>query len=403
MQGPALPARSADVTNKAGATTVNEALLAMGMVMEDKNYSAWVASEKRDAIFYSFGWFLLVNLLVSLFLFFHRFRSTDYDSSADFMQNAPAIVAVSLVSALAYLILKLLTPHSKRGAWWVLVGCVALLALLWCVVFDHLIDLNAVNLIYPLTVALMFSALIPFYLSPMLLFLFSVPILSMVIGENIVIRGAFSLVNLASYALILILLYSAKRMLEKWFMLAMERERENRRLIERLSKLAHRDPLTGLSNRRYFNAYFDSVFVRESSGVEHFSVILIDVDYFKKYNDHYGHQAGDECLVRLAECFLRCVRRSQDLVARYGGEEFIILLPKADLHEAVAVAERIKTQVAALQIPHAQSGVSPWVSVSQGIAQWRPGVDKQRLIASADRALYQAKSQGRSSYQVADS
>lgn len=318
------------------------------------------------------------------------------------MQNAPAIVAVSLVSALAYLMLKLLIPRSKRGAWWVLVGCVALLALLWCVVFDHLIDLNAVNLIYPLTVALMFSSLIPFYLSPMLLFLFSVPILSMVIGENIVIRGAFSLVNLASYALILILIYSAKRMLEKWFMLAMERERENQRLIERLSKLAHRDPLTGLSNRRYFNAYFDSVFARESSGVEHFSVILIDVDYFKKYNDHYGHQAGDECLVRLAECFLRCVRRSQDLVARYGGEEFIILLPKSDRREAMAVAERIKTQVAALQIPHAQSGVSPWVSVSQGIAQWRPGVDKERLIASADRALYQAKSQGRSSYQVAD-
>ena len=200
----------------------------------------------------------------------------------------------------------------------------------------------------------------------------------------------------------LFLIYSAKRMLEKWFMLAIERERENKQLIDRLGKLANRDPLTGLANRRYFSNYFDSVFSREAESREPFAIILLDVDFFKKYNDHYGHQMGDECLIRLAECFENSVRRSQDLVARYGGEEFIILLPKADRAEAIAVAERIKSQVAAIAIPHEGSDVGQWVTVSQGIALWRADVGREQLVEMADKALYQAKANGRNGYTLAE-
>ncbi|MNE33591.1 Phytochrome-like protein cph2 [compost metagenome] len=224
----------------------------------------------------------------------------------------------------------------------------------------------------------------------------------MSISENIILRGAASVANVFSYLLMLFLIYSAKRMLEKWFMLAIERERENKQLIDRLGKLANRDPLTGLANRRYFSNYFDSVFSREAESREPFAIILLDVDFFKKYNDHYGHQMGDECLIRLAECFENSVRRSQDLVARYGGEEFIILLPKADRAEAIAVAERIKSQVAAIAIPHEGSDVGQWVTVSQGLALWRADVGREQLVEMADKALYQTKANGRNGYTLAE-
>ncbi|MNZ87386.1 Phytochrome-like protein cph2 [compost metagenome] len=221
------------------------------------------------------------------------------------------------------------------------------------------------------------------------------------IAENIFINSAFSLVNLISYALMLFLIYSARSRLEQWFQLAIERELENKQLIERLSKLANRDPLTGIANRRYFDNYFDAVLLRESTLQAPFSLILLDVDFFKKYNDHYGHQQGDECLTRLATCLESATRRSQDLVARYGGEEFIILLPKSDADEAVQVAKRIEGLLAGLAMPHAASEVAQWVTVSQGVAQWQPGQNREQLLAAADQALYRAKELGRNGYSIA--
>jgi diguanylate cyclase (GGDEF)-like protein len=370
--------------------------------MKDKKYAAWIASEKRKSTFHSFDWFLLVNALFSLYLFIQRLNTGMYHSLAQLVRSNPAIAGVMLVTITSYMMLRLLRPSGEKVCWWVLIVSVMGLALCWCVVFHHLIVTNGVTLVYPLLIGLVFASLIPFYLSPLLLFLFAGPILTMAISENIFLRAAFSVANIYSYLLMLFLIYSAKRMLEKWFMLAIERERENKKLIERLGKLASRDPLTGLANRRYFSNYFDSVFARESAYQESFSVILIDVDFFKKYNDFYGHQKGDECLIRLAEGFGSCVRRSQDLVARYGGEEFIILLPKSDRTEAISVAERIKALVAALRIPHAQSDVGQWVTVSQGIAQWHVGMGREQLIEKADAALYETKARGRNGYTLAE-
>ncbi len=368
--------------------------------MKDKKYAAWIAKEKRESTFHSFDWFLLVNALFSLYLLFQRIEA--YSSLKHFLLSAPAVGGVMLAAAVTYAILRLLRPYSERASWWLLIASVTILSLCWCAVFHHLLSIDNVYLVSPLLIGLMFAALIPFYLSPLLFSLFAAPILTMAISENIFLRGAVSMANLFSYLLMLFLIYSAKRMLEKWFMLAIERERENKQLIERLGKLANRDPLTGLANRRYFSNYFDSVFAREPAYQETFSVILLDVDFFKKYNDHYGHQMGDECLIRLAESFENCVRRSQDLVARYGGEEFLILLPKSDRDEAIAVAERIKAHVAALMIPHERSDVGPWVTVSQGIAQWRTGIGREQLVEMADKALYKTKARGRNGYTLAD-
>lgn len=371
-------------------------------MMKEEGYPEWVSREKRRSTLRNFNWFLLVNVLLAAYLLLQRAQTLGDHSLTYLLRGAPAIDSVVLLSALSFIVLRQLAARGELAVWRGAVVCILLLALCWCGVFHHLIVNNNINLVYPLSLGLLFSSLIAFYLSPRLFFLFSIPVLLVAIVENIFIRSAFSLVNLISYALMLFLIYSAQHRLEQWFTLAIEREQENKQLIERLSKLAHRDPLTGIANRRYFDHYFDAVLLRESTLQSPFTLILLDVDFFKKYNDHYGHQQGDECLVRLAACLDSATRRSQDLVARYGGEEFIILLPKSDAREAEQVAQRIEALLAGLAMPHAASEVAQWVTVSQGVAQWQPGQNREQLLAAADRALYRAKARGRNGYSIAE-
>ena len=127
------------------------------------------------------------------------------------------------------------------------------------------------------------------------------------------------------------------------------------------------------------------------------SLILVDVDHFKRFNDTYGHQQGDSCLTDVAEALGECANRSTDLVARYGGEEFALILPDTASAGACAVGERLLTNVTARAIPHGASSVGPIVSVSAGIASLIPreGLPASALIAAADEALYQAKEAGR--------
>ena len=124
---------------------------------------------------------------------------------------------------------------------------------------------------------------------------------------------------------------------------------------------------------------------------------MMDVDHFKKFNDRYGHQAGDVCLSKVAEAMRACLRQPGDMVARFGGEEFIAVLPQANGVTALAAAERVRLAVEALQLPHADSVVAPVVTVSLGVASVaaQPGQIDVALIKSADDALYQAKRAGR--------
>jgi diguanylate cyclase (GGDEF)-like protein len=121
------------------------------------------------------------------------------------------------------------------------------------------------------------------------------------------------------------------------------------------------------------------------------------VDFFKLYNDHYGHQAGDECLKQVARALQSMCRRPADLAARYGGEEFALVLPETGLAGATQVAESVRQAVARLQVPHEHSQIAPHVTLSVGVAGLLPGADikVERLIAAADQALYQAKKLGR--------
>jgi diguanylate cyclase (GGDEF)-like protein len=169
---------------------------------------------------------------------------------------------------------------------------------------------------------------------------------------------------------------------------------------QKLQRLATLDSLTQVANRRRFDEYLQQSWQRLSREQQPLCLILCDIDYFKRYNDTYGHQAGDECLKQVAQAISHSLKRPSDLIARYGGEEFAAILPNTPIEGAIQVAETISFQVRQLKIPHQQSSVSDRVTLSLGISGLIPQPNRsiKTLIADADRALYQAKEQGRNRY-----
>lgn len=173
----------------------------------------------------------------------------------------------------------------------------------------------------------------------------------------------------------------------------------------KLEELANLDGLTQVANRRCFNNRLQNQWQNLAKQEQPLSLILFDLDAFKPYNDYYGHLAGDDCLLKIAQGVYNFIRhqdinRPVDLVARYGGEEFVILLPNTDLTGAMKVASRIQQVIHDLNIPHRKSNVKDIVTVSLGIASLIPNLELQpdTLIAYADKALYHAKQNGRDRY-----
>lgn len=164
------------------------------------------------------------------------------------------------------------------------------------------------------------------------------------------------------------------------------------------------DGLTGVANRHYFDQVFNQEWRRAIRNCNPLSIIFLDIDFFKRYNDCYGHLAGDECLRKVGMSLKDSLQRAGDLVARYGGEEFIIVLPLTSETDAVKVAERVRRNINALMVAHEMSEVSEYVTVSVGVATAIPDKDmvSASLIAKADEALYQAKKKGRNLVIVAE-
>ncbi len=164
-----------------------------------------------------------------------------------------------------------------------------------------------------------------------------------------------------------------------------------------LRRLSSLDGLTGIANRRRFDEYLDSEWRRSAREGLDIGLILIDIDYFKFYNDNYGHQQGDDCLKQVAWALNGAMRRPGDLVARYGGEEFVVVLPKTDLQGAMIVAERLRSTIVALNLEHKYSKCCDHVTISLGAATFKALAEmpSAELVGAADRALYAAKESGR--------
>lgn len=183
---------------------------------------------------------------------------------------------------------------------------------------------------------------------------------------------------------------------------------EERKLLEQskatLEKLIIYDTLTGIYNRRYFEDQFYSFWEYQADAKGHLAVMFIDIDYFKLFNDTYGHIAGDEALKKVATTLHGSLRRSSDFVARYGGEEFIVLASEMSENQAISYAQNICMKIRELEVPHATSPHG-FLTISCGVACFKPNINKapKQLLHQADLALYRAKEMGRNQAAAFDS
>nr|WP_281411983.1 GGDEF domain-containing protein [Motiliproteus sediminis] len=164
-----------------------------------------------------------------------------------------------------------------------------------------------------------------------------------------------------------------------------------------LASLARMDYLTELPNRRECDRKLEQEWLRLRRHGEPLALVLIDIDHFKAYNDHYGHSLGDDCLRQVAKAMSRCLRRPADMLARYGGEEFMAILPETTREGAETVAQAMVEAVRQTGLPHEASSTADWVTISAGVAALVPedGATPREISELADNALYRAKSGGR--------
>ncbi|MCB1191198.1 MAG: diguanylate cyclase [Leptospiraceae bacterium] len=176
---------------------------------------------------------------------------------------------------------------------------------------------------------------------------------------------------------------------------------ELRKANSMLQNLSRIDTLTQVANRRMFDEHLEREWRRSKREKQPLTIMMIDVDHFKKYNDHYGHQAGDKCLQHIAQAIKQVVNRPMDLVARYGGEEFVVILANTNTEGAVELAKKIQNRIQKINIMHEKSDYKT-ITLSIGIASVLPGLSTRSdsLLAQADKALYQAKHNGRNCYEV---
>lgn len=169
-----------------------------------------------------------------------------------------------------------------------------------------------------------------------------------------------------------------------------------------LQNLASIDQLTQVANRQFFDQYLEKKWWHKTKEKQVISLILCDIDFFKNYNDAKGHQAGDDCLQKIAQAITNAIRQS-DLVARYGGEEFAVILVNTSIEDVIHIAQRINQSVKSLNIPHPNSSINPYVTLSFGISTIivNPNYSPSHLIQKADQALYQAKTNGRDRLEIA--
>jgi len=177
----------------------------------------------------------------------------------------------------------------------------------------------------------------------------------------------------------------------------MLRERLLRAQADKMSVFAHVDSLTGIGNRRFFDSSLAAELRASTRSRTSIGLVMLDIDYFKAFNDHYGHPAGDRCITAVASVLRDVCRRPRDVVARYGGEEMVVILPDTDLPGSIRLAQEILQRLRSQKIPHADSPAGPFVTLSAGVSVCLPGAQTTatQLLLQADQSQYAAKNKGR--------
>lgn len=367
-----------------------------------------LAQASRHAIGRGMVWFWLLQWLMVLFLAirYEVYRQAGLASDSSLPWRFQSELGFVMVVLLLLPVIGLLCDYLNDRAW---LRAASLVTLVWgCVWAVHLYTLGQVELRGGLGFSNgimrlnLLAAMIAFYPSWKVLYGFVLGSLLLGIWNELYLRVDFPQLYILGLGCGLLVLEVGRRMLHRWFELAIVREHENLTLLRQLDQLAKQDPLTGVANRRHFNIELERALAFGRKSGAPLSLILIDVDYFKRFNDHYGHQVGDMCLKEVAQTLKRSVRTPSDLVTRYGGEEFVLLLPNTDSEAATTVAQRLQDGLASLQLEHLASDVAPWVTVSQGIASIASGEGANQLLERADQALYRAKKSGRNQFCVAE-
>ncbi|MCF3096931.1 diguanylate cyclase [Aeromonas australiensis] len=370
--------------------------------------SAHLDLARRQAISRGMVWFWLLNWLVVLFLAIRHqvYSQAGLASDGALPWHFQSEMGFVMVVLLLLPVVALLCNHLQDRVW---LWCAWVVMFAWGSVWTlHIFTIGEVELRGGVSYANgvmrlnLLAALIAFYPDRRVLYAYlSVPLLFGV-ARLWWLEVDFPQLYLLEVVCTIMALEGGRRMLHRWFELAATREYDNLALLRRLDALAKQDPLTGLANRRHFNIELERCRAHSRSSGAPLALILIDVDYFKRFNDHYGHQAGDVCLREVAQQMMRSVRSEVDLTARYGGEGFVLLLPDADAQSAVAIAQRLQDGLAELQLEHLASEGAKRVTISQGIALLAPAESGEQLLERADQALYRAKESGRNQFCVAE-
>lgn len=346
----------------------------------------------RQALSQSLPWFAFVNISFALLIALRDRLFDHYDDSLVTHQTLIPVVesGVYLVIA-ASLLLLMAVWRGQHHLSMLGLTLLTLIGVIWafnCYCFAVYWQLP---LTYPLSVILLLTAVAAFYFYPGGLLCFMLPLWLAVPFASVQLNQGINHRFAIMWLIFTVILIYGRYILLRWFNEAWQRYEQNQLLISRLDMLAHQDVLTGTANRRALENHLSQAITQQRP----FSLIMLDVDYFKRYNDHYGHQAGDECLAAVAEVLKEAVRTPEDVVARYGGEEFVVMLVDATVAQAESVAARIQQSFQRRALPHATSDAAAYVTASMGIARAAPGLTAEAIIALADKALYRAKERGR--------
>ncbi|HGU6071679.1 TPA: GGDEF domain-containing protein [Klebsiella pneumoniae] len=354
---------------------------------------------QRHVLSMSMPWLAFVNIAFALMIFFRNLIFTYFDKRllthrAVIPYIEAALIAVIIISAI--LVIIALTPRLAQGRYTlnIITGLLLALSLCWSLSNYCFIFFWTLPFAWPLLVILMTTGLTALYHHWPGITAFMLPLWVTALLAGIQLHYHTEIRFLILWAIFTAILLYGRRILQRWYDEARDTHQENMQLIQRLESIANQDALTGTANRRALNAYLAAIWQQKTP----LALMMIDVDYFKRYNDRYGHQAGDECLSSVAQVLKMAVRAEGDLVARYGGEEFVVVLPGVSLAHATAIAERIQQKIREAGLPHAASAVASEVTVSIGIVASDGTVPIETLIARADSALYQAKNKGRNQW-----